>query len=198
LLTNRIDMEQDRIAGSSPYLAGAKHVADIIRTLAVGINGRILPRHESELNEGQLTEKANRFFDALLDGFTAFVELANGTITAEQLRRTSLLGSVTMIRALAGVYYLLTRDGDDQWEEGDVSAFFASLQPLMVAPVTSDSPWMRYPSIFAEGASGPSARRQDIDRLVSVLVDMAHAWKADGEQGEMRELEENAERQQAA
>ena len=57
-----------------------------------------------------------------------------GELEAEELRKTSLLGSTTMLRVLAGVYHDLTTD--DGWQAEDVMEFFAQLDPHMVAPLT--------------------------------------------------------------
>ena len=43
LLKDRVDPEQDRMGRNNPNLMGAKHVAEIVRTLAVGIEGRDRP-----------------------------------------------------------------------------------------------------------------------------------------------------------
>jgi hypothetical protein len=51
LFAERVDMEQDRIGSNNPNLVGAKHVADIIRAVAVGVDGRVGRRLEDELRE---------------------------------------------------------------------------------------------------------------------------------------------------
>ena len=56
LLLERVDLDRDLITGSNNNLMGAKHVADIIRIVEVGIRGRISARLESELIEDHLID----------------------------------------------------------------------------------------------------------------------------------------------
>lgn len=76
LLKNRVDPEQDRIGRNNPNLLGAKQVAEIIRTLAVGIEGRIGRRLEDELSEDALVQKTNDFLDTLLESFPPLAQVA--------------------------------------------------------------------------------------------------------------------------
>lgn len=168
LLANRVDMEMDRVGGSSPCLMGAKHVADITRTVAVGITGRVGRRQEMELHEDALVEQTNSLLDALVNGFPELDKLIEGTITAEELRRTSLLGSTTMLRILAGAYHELVKDLSDD-EIGD---FFSSLAPFMKARIPRSSPWLAT-GVFTEGATAPKARRQDLESLTRQIVNWA-------------------------
>ena len=69
LLKGRVDPEQDRMGRGNPNLMGAKHVAEIVRTLAVGIEGRIGRRLEDELREDALVQKTNGFLDVLVAAF---------------------------------------------------------------------------------------------------------------------------------
>jgi len=165
VLVGRVDMEQDRVGGASPNLMGAKHVADIIRTVAVGIAGRIGRRQEGELREAELVEKANSFLDTLVSAFPDLEKLADGALTPEDLRKSSLLGSTTMFRVFAGAYYELARDMSDD----DIRDFFARLAPHMTAPVVDGSPWMTT-GVFREGAMAPDARRQDLESLAADIV----------------------------
>jgi hypothetical protein len=173
LFQNRVDMEQDRIGSNSPYLLGAKHVADIVRTIAVGIDGRIGRRLESELTEGALVEKTNNFADALIEGFPVVDELVRGTVSAEHVRKTSLLGSTTMLRVLAGVYHELTTDLEDD----ELAEFFSKLAPVMGAPIRDGSPWLET-GVFSVGATAPKARRQDLKALTEKIARWARSEPA--------------------
>lgn len=175
LLMDRVDMESGRIGGTSPYWLGANHVADVVRTIYKGISGRISRREEAEIDEGALVENSNRFLTTLMDGFPALNQMAEGALMPEQLRKTSLLGSVTIIRVLAGVYKEKTGQG---WEEEDFTEFWQTqVAPLMTAPVTKDSPWMKESGLFEVGASAPNARRQTVDRLYKVILQLANEYK---------------------
>jgi hypothetical protein len=173
LLKGRVDEEQDRIGRRNPNLVGAKHVAEIVRTLAVGIDGRIGRRLESELREDALVQRTNNFLDVLLGAFPPLAQVADGELSPEDLRSTSLLGSTTMIRVLAGAYHQLTEV--QKFDDEDVTEFFVMLSSHMQVPVTKDSIWVQHVpgDIFVEGASGPRARRQDLKGLRDELVDWA-------------------------
>jgi hypothetical protein len=173
LLKGRVDPEQDRMGRGNPNLMGAKHVAEIIRTLAVGIEGRISRRLEVELREDALVQKANEFFDALLAAFPPLDAIADDTLTPEELRKASLLGSTVMLRVLAGVYAELV--DENRWEDEEVIEFFSSLAPHMEGPVTEDSIWITEVGndVFTPGALAPRSRRQDLKTLRDTLVTMA-------------------------
>jgi hypothetical protein len=166
LLENRVDLEQDRIGGSSPNLLGAKHVADIIRTVTVGLAGRVGRRQENELREAELVENTNRFLDVLTGGFPALESLIDGSSTPEDLRKTSLLGSTTMLRVLAGVYQELAKD---DMSDDEIQEFFSKLAPFMAAPIQNESPWMEA-GVFSSGAMAPKARRQDLEALARTTI----------------------------
>lgn len=158
----------------------AKHVADIVRSVAVGVDGRVGRRLEDELREDALVELTNGYLDALVGGFPDLARVADGAVTPEDLRRASLLGSTSMVRVLAGVYHDLN---SMEWDGEDITEFFARLNPFMDAPVRADSPWVTdVPNeIFSEGASAPKARRQDLRTLNDTIVGWAltqPAWLA--------------------
>jgi hypothetical protein len=173
LLQGRVDPEQDRIGRSNPNLLGAKHVAELVRTLAVGVEGRIGKRLEDELTESALVQKSNDFFDVLLASFPPLAEVADGDMTPEDLRRTSLLGSTVLLRVLAGVYVELVEK--QKWEDDDVIDFFSQLAPHMAGPATAKSIWIAHmdEDIYAEGAFGPRSRHQDLKALRDNIVKWA-------------------------
>jgi hypothetical protein len=174
LLRGRVDPEQDRIAGGNRNLMGAKHVAEIVRTLAVGIEGRVGRRLEDELHEDALVQKTNDFLDALVAAFPPLDAVIEGTISPDELRRTSLLGSTVMLRVLAGVYAELVSDRH-RFDDEDVTEFFRKLAPYMPGPVTANSIWVTKVSddVFSPGALAPRSRRQDLKTLRDTLVDWA-------------------------
>jgi hypothetical protein len=170
LLKERVDMEQDRIGMASPYLMGAKHVADAIRLVTLGYAARATRGRQLELQEAALVENANNFFDSLIEGFEGVAKVADGEITPEALRRNSLLGSVTIQQVLASVYHELTGEG---WTEGEITDFWKSLEPMMGVPVAKGAEWPV--NVLPEGASAPKASRPDIVALVRWIVARAQA-----------------------
>lgn len=173
LLKNRVDMEQDRIVGNNVNMMGAKHVADIIRAVNVGVTGRVTERREGQLDDSTLTENTETFLGALLNGFGLLGELADGRITGPQLRSRSLLGSITMLRVLAGAFHDLYVQGDAT--EDEIVDYFAALNPHMSAPVIKSSIWWTTGD-FTEGANGPNARTQNLKHLTDEVV----RWYTEG------------------
>lgn len=96
---------------------------------------------------------------------------ADELTVAQQLRRTSLLGSVGMLRVLAGVFHQL-RAGDNPVELGDITEFFKRLDPHMAAPVTETSIWRTTAASddFEPNAAAPIMRTQNIVHLVNVIT----------------------------
>jgi len=173
LLRGRVDPEQDRIGRNNPNLMGAKHVAEIIRTLAVGIEGRIGRRLEDELREDALVQKTNDFLDSLIAAFPPLEAVVDGEMTPDELRKTSLLGSTVMHRVLAGVYVELV--DRHKLDDEDVTEFFRKLAPHMHGAVTEDSIWVTKvgDDVFSQGALAPRSRRQDLRSLRDTMVTWA-------------------------
>ena len=179
LLVGRINEQTDSLGKDSPYLIGAKHAADIIRSVQVGAKGRISRRHEDELNETTVARQASAYLDILVDSFPLLLEVQEGRMDPAELRRTSALGSTTMLRVLAGVYHRLTGvgvDGDTlvkpSMSKDDTVEFFKKLAPHMEIPVEPGS-LLFMSGVFLEGASAPSARQGDVGKFENTLVEWA-------------------------
>ena len=187
LLEGRVDEEKDRIGASNPNLVGAKHVAEIVRTVTVGIDGRIGRRLEEELREDALIERTNELLDVLLEGFPKLADVADGKLDPADLRKKDLIGSTSMLRVIAGVYFELKDEG---WDDESVADFFTKLAPHMDGPVKEDSPWIaEVPGeVFSEGALAPRSRRQDLRSLVDTITAWAKnppKWLAASEPAEV-------------
>lgn len=169
LLRNRVDLEQDRMTRNSVNLLGAKHVADLTKAVAVGVSGRVSKRRESELFDEAVVESVHGFLDAISTAFTELAAVTDATRTPQELRGNSLLGSIGMLRALAGVYRAL-REKDVT--DDDITAFFGTLDPHMGAPVTEGGLWRRSEAHrdFEPQASAPIMRTQNLQHLVSVIT----------------------------
>ncbi|WP_306359209.1 DNA sulfur modification protein DndB [Nocardia sp. CC227C] len=181
LLKGRVDAEQDRMTVKNPNLLGAKHVADITRAVIAGPGRSISKKAEQTLTDGAVIEKVRDFLDVISMAFTdlaamaeqdADTERATGEPTqAQRLRRTSLLGSVGMLRVLGGVFREL-RSGDNPVELDDITEFFKRLDPHMSAPVTEASLWRTSDAHadFEPQAAAPIMRTQNIVHLVEVIT----------------------------
>ncbi|MFE3759477.1 DNA sulfur modification protein DndB [Nocardia tengchongensis] len=181
LLKGRVDTEQDRMTAKNPNLLGAKHVADITRAVIAGAGGRISKKAEQTLTDGEVIEQVKDFLDAISTAFTDLAAIteedpttareSDDSTKAQHLRRTSLLGSVGMLRVLGGVFRQL-RAGDNPAELDDITEFFKRLDPHMAAPVAETSIWRTtdtHPD-FEPNASAPIMRTQNIVHLVDVIA----------------------------
>lgn len=166
LLRNRVDLEQDRITGPNPNLVGAKHVADFVRTIEVGVAGRVGRKVEESLDEGRLVERFNDFLDVLVTAFGDLAAVADGSLAPADLRARSLLGSITMLRVLAGVYHNLAEEHDDD----EIAEFFGRLDRHMAGPVPPGSIWLTETTEFIAGALGPQARSQSLKKLTATIT----------------------------
>jgi hypothetical protein len=106
--------------------------------------------------------------DVMLEAFPDLAAVADGKVTPEELRRRSLLGSSTMLRVLAGVYYLLqSRNYTDE----DVVPFFARLAQFMAAPIGQGSPWTGIRNkVLNVGSMAPTSRKQDVQYLTEEIA----------------------------
>ncbi len=174
LLKGRVDPEGDRMGPTSPYAMGAKHVAEIIRTVNVGLDGRVSRRQEDEFKEADLVAAAKSYLTIITEAFPQFQALTAGQIMAADLRKNSLLGSVLFVRVLGGAYHDLLKF--HAFSSEMVEQFFEKLAPHVEAPVYEGSIWREHlPELFSDGSMAPHSRRQDLKELNDTLVDWAVA-----------------------
>lgn len=175
LLQARVDPESDRVGRGSPYLMGAKHVAEVVRSVQVGLDGRVSRRQESEFKEQDIAKKVHAFFDTIVEAFPPMKAVVLGQLLPENLRKSSLLGSVLMVRVLAGVYHELI--ANHAFDDEMVRKYFTKLAKHMEAPVYEDSIWMKHidGNVFTDGGLAPHGRRQDLKLLRETLT----AWAID-------------------
>lgn len=169
-LDEKVDLEQDRVTGTSRYLLGAKHVSDILRALTVG-HGRIGKRLEDELDEADIAKEFVLFSESLVEAFPLLADLDNGDITPAELREQSLIGSNVVLRAFAAAWYDLRQK---EWEPEEIQKAFANFADQM-APVYADpeDSWYRlgvFPS-REEGTIYPTSRAQDFKTLTAFIVE---------------------------
>jgi hypothetical protein len=170
LLNGRVDMERDRLGRINPNFLSAKHVADIVRIMAVGLEGRISRRLEDELNEETLIQNTHEFFSTLSEGFHQIEQVEDAAVSPAEIRQHSMLGSPVTIRILAGAYYELRSRG---WGHEAIVAYFQKLDPYLSQPATKLLVEHGGADVFFEGALAPSSRRQDVKEFRNVLVSWA-------------------------
>jgi len=172
LLDGRVDLEQDRVSGSSKYLLGAKHVADMLRAITVG-HGRISKRLEAELSDQKIAANFDDFIAALMEAFPALGEVESEDLSPAELRSQSLIGSNVMLRGFAAAWFELK---EAEWTEEDITKAWATFEPQMSAPVYTDPRDTWYASgLFPatiDGAYSPTSRVQDFKALSGFIGDL--------------------------
>ncbi len=195
LFKDKVDDQKDIVKGKNSNLIAASKVVDLIRITNKGVSGRFSKRDEKEaldagigLTEDQLAATTMEFLDVLVSAFPDLLAVADGDLSPAELRERSLLGSITMLRVLAGVFFELKKMGAG--EQG-VIAFFDKLSSHMAGPVTAGTPsgdlWLGVTSekegadhpVFVDGGIAPSARAQD----VKVLVEAVTSWSSNPPEG---------------
>jgi hypothetical protein len=192
----------------SPFLWGAKSIADMTRAALKGPKGRIGKNDEHEIaqREEHFTREVAQFFDDATDGFESLAAVNSGAIEPQALReivgrgKTQALGphfsmiySETMMRALAGVWYELQHPSAPRPSKGkpapeppspmtreQIVEFFSRLEPLLrlKEPIGLKSTWVRETDAFIPGTTAPQARQGTINELTSKLVTWARTGKA--------------------
>ena len=174
LIRNRIDIQNDRITGSNPHLIGAGNLAEVIRIVQVGLNGKISAAQEKTLDHKHLARDTNTFFGVITEAFPEFATIASGTEAVGTMRSKSIMISVTMFRVLAAVYHNLTID--EQVSRPQIVAFFAKISTHTAAPIqagtASGDLWINatVDKAFADGASAPGSRAQAVKQLVVAMT----------------------------
>ncbi|MBT2484759.1 MULTISPECIES: DNA sulfur modification protein DndB [unclassified Microbacterium] len=174
LLDKRVDLENDRLKRNSSDYATARHVADIIRAVQVGLEGRIGKVQERILGDQKVAEDARSFLDLVSETFPQLEAMKIGQVSVETLRSTTLLGSPAMLRVLAGVYHDLMSE-KHQWTREQVKDFFKVIEPHLLGGAHLNSIWINnMPNeAFSVNAFSPNGRGQDIRGIVKTLVDAA-------------------------
>jgi len=170
LLVGRVDFENDRVGRRSEMLLSLQNVVDIVTAAVLGINGWITRGNAKYLTDDNAYDVAERAIDALVGCFDPLTDVAEGTISPGALRDEGLLGSVTMVRALAASYHSMAVRAGHISEDGDALArrVFALLAPDMAFPIADL--WWASRAFPDRDARGPGARRQDVQNLVDLVV----------------------------
>lgn len=178
LLAGRVDMEKDRVVGGNENLVSGRNLVDLVRHVALGIDGRMTARRESEMRESALADMAELFLKALTDCFPDMQKVMDDEVEAVDLRERSLLASPTVLRVLAGAYHIIAVDLSDETRphvtaEGDAKArkLFAELSGHMAFPV--EDGWLATGFFPSKESKAPSSRAQDLKALTKEIADWA-------------------------
>lgn len=181
-----------RTSSNSPYLFGAKGLADICHGVIVG-PGRVGKRVRAEIEKSERlwTERITDFLNAAFESFPDLKRLQRGDIDAPALRSESLLGSSTMLRVLAIAWHQLVHDEDGPKQSvADVKAFFKELEPhlrcfeevgvtnsdgeqVIKHGVPNEHPIWGPTGMFQAGNKAPSARQGDVNQFGLIVASWA-------------------------
>ncbi len=176
------------MSAKNPNFIGAKSVADLVRSVNIGVSGRVGKRVQDELT-GELPvaiERVEAFLDTLVAGFPELQAMIDKEIDPIDLREEgsdyrSMITSATMLRVLGGVYHDLTmpskKDAVEAMSRSEIEVFFKSLAPKMrdIPIDENDSLWMPT-GVFLPGSTAPSARQGSMTALVRELA----RWAREG------------------
>lgn len=175
LLGGNVDFEKDRVLGANPNFVSGRNLADIVKHVAIGIDGRMTHRRENSFKESAIEQMATRFFDTLQAAFPQLQRLADEELHPVDLRNESLLASPTVLRILAGAYHKLAVDTSDEdnpfvTTDGEKVArqLFESLAGDMDLPVSTR--WLATGFFPDESSRAPSSRAQDLKGLTDLVV----------------------------
>lgn len=173
LIRNRVDCQTERLSGQNINLIGAGNLGEVIRIIQAGISGKISPAQERSLNPEHLSKDANTFFNILVESFPEFEVIASGTSRVPEMRKTSIVFSIPMIKVLAGVYHNLSIL---QYTRSEIITFFQKISRHTGAPVVAGTQsgdlWINSTSgkIFRDGVRKPSSRVGEIKQLVDIVT----------------------------
>lgn len=176
LFGGRIEMERTTVGANGTSLLAINQLAADLRSLEVGIRGRVSRDRNSEYIEDldalflgcldwadDFLPTARKEYEMLVNG-----EMINDEIPA--MRSTSLAFSATFIRILAGCYHEWRRRRFEDWKPLANFLRTASLQPG-----GAQGSLLVDAGAMAPGDLSPVARRQEVQGAINYIVSQAMA-----------------------
>lgn len=182
-LTDLVEREADRVGINSPALLTVAQLVSLVEAAVLGTDGWVRREYAEALDIESIIEVAASTFDVLFDGFDDLRSVSDGSLTPAELRRSSLLGSVTFLRALVGLIHELAVCVRNKVYVVDPLAidlavdFCQSISESMTGAVP-DALWDSG-SFSSRESRSPTARRQAIKALRDALLGMARSHAAD-------------------
>ncbi|MDE0121187.1 MAG: hypothetical protein OXS33_05585 [bacterium] len=157
-LDGLVDHVRDRLSQKNPNWLSLKDVVNVAQAMQLEIGQRWTMTREEVLKtkERAIAGMTREFFEGLLEHFEELQQLKTATIVGYDLRKggekLSLLGSATIIRALAAAYSRLRRGADEHrvMSHAEVFDAWSSALPPMTAghlPHESEDPDQAQPLI---------------------------------------------------
>lgn len=172
LLTGRVELERSTLTARSPHLMTLNQLSkNILRTIFVGVQGRLGKRTLADLTEDEIFQRGYGFLNDLIDSYADFQLLVASTTTVRNLRAEyCLLVYATIQRVIAGIWYELrhVRHLDGR----QFRAFMASNVPARTNDEV-DGFWQRSGILPPGDFTTPVARMQEIREAVRVAVQLA-------------------------
>lgn len=195
LLQNKIDDRSASVRGSSEYYISLINVADIVRHVCYGIQGK----NKKGDYDQRAEEFSAKFFEIITENAPDLESLANNAITPKELRNKSLWGSLTILRCLAGAFFKLAVvsksnqneeafrvEQDSELSETGIIKFRKLIKNLEASNAMEiigkgkdrklAAAWYKT-SVVMAGTLSPSSRNQDLTKLAELFV----AWAESGE-----------------
>ena len=174
LFSGRVEMERTTVAPSSLTVLAINQLASYLRTLEVGLKGRVSRERNEEYRQdlaplySRCLSWADEFLPAAREEYKGLVngKIANNEIP--NLRRSSLTFSVTFIRILAGAYNQWTQGGSKDWKPLAEYVRKANL-------TTGSGPGALLVDAgnMAPGGTSPVARLQEVQAAINYIVAQA-------------------------
>lgn len=160
LLVGRTEMERAWITKSSTNLYTLGAVYEAVRRAYMGLNGK--PDKDRDYDVEEIRERAESFFDWLLDSRPELQEAVDRPESVEGLRRTSLVVNGTTLKVLASAFYNLLERGFTPEQLKD------PLSDIDFAP--SALMWLESGFVPA-GSTTPGARNQEVRAATLALTE---------------------------
>ena len=176
LFSGRVELERPSVARSNHNIISINQLAATLKTLEVGIKGRV----SKERNDELLLNLDDGFVDRCLTWSDEFMpasrqeydDLLAGEIDNSEipgLRTGTLAYNATVLRILAGCYYEWTKDGAD-WKP--LAAF---IRAASLTPGVSEASLLVDAGVIIPGGITPIARLSQMSEAVVHIVRIAKA-----------------------
>lgn len=185
-LADLVEREADRVGVNSSSLLTVAQLVALVEASVLGTDGWVRREYADASEIEAIMEVATSTLDVLFDGFDDLRDVKEGSLTPAELRRSSLVGSVTFLRALVGLVHELAVSVQRGVYRVDATAidhvvdFCQSISGSMSGPVP-DFLW-ESGSFASREVRSPTARRQAIKALRDALLGQArvHAFERPG------------------
>ena len=184
LLMNRIEMRKASVGKTSAQLFSIANIRDIVRHACFGIKGKVTMAREQETTDGNAFDITVNFLRAMVEAIPAMKQMEERNYLPKDLRKDSLLGSVTIWRCLAGAYNDLAVQDKDRvlvWNKAGHDSFVKMVSELhKKMKITTESNgkksiisnWEKT-DCFNPGEAAPRSRAQDLRNLSALFTEWA-------------------------